>query len=270
MTEHDGYSTITVTRERDGAVEVVSLNRPDRMNGITQTMVDELGHYFGAKATDTTTRVIVLRGEGRAFCAGLDIKEQQAGGDRPVFAEGRVSLSDLPVLIHTAPQVVIALLHGGVSGGGFAMAVAADFRFAGESLKMNDAFARIGMSGCEMGVSFFLPRIVGAPVARELIYTGRYVDAERALAIGLVSGVAPDSELRSAADELIDDLLAVSPFGLRQSKRTLDRCLGIDDLATVVAIEIGAQQACQETGDFAEALRAFVEKRPPVFRPLGS
>jgi enoyl-CoA hydratase len=269
MASDERYSTIRIDRERDGAVEVVSLDRPERMNGITQTMVDELGAYFRAKANDTTTRVIVIRGEGRAFCAGLDIKEQQAGGDRPVFTEGRVSLSDLPVLIHSAPQVVIALLHGGVSGGGFAMALAADFRFAGESLKMNDAFARIGMSGCEMGVSYFLPRIVGVPVARELIYTGRFVDARRALAIGLVSGVAPDAELRAAADPLIDDLLAVSPFGLRQSKRTLDRCLAVDDLATVVAIEIGAQQACQDTGDFAEALRAFVEKRPPVFRPLG-
>jgi enoyl-CoA hydratase/carnithine racemase len=268
MTSDEGYATIRVDRERDGAVEVVSLDRPERLNGITQTMVDELGRYFRTKATDTTTRVIVLRGEGRAFCAGLDIKEQQAGGDRPVFAEGRTSLSDLPVLIHSAPQVVIALLHGGVSGGGFAMALAADFRFAGGSLKMNDAFARIGMSGCEMGVSYFLPRIVGEPVARELIYTGRFVDAARALAIGLVSGIAPDTDLRSAAEPLIDDLLAVSPFGLRQSKRTLDRCLCVDDLATVVAIEIGAQQACQETGDFAEALRAFVEKRPPRFRPL--
>lgn len=261
-----GNTTITVERESD--VEILTLNRPDRMNGITQTMVDELGAYWVAKQTDTSTRVIVMRGAGRAFCAGLDIKAHADGDDRPVFQPGRHSLSDLPVLMRTAPQPIIALLHGGVSGGGFAMAIAADFRFAGESLKMNDAFARIGMSGCEMGVSFHLPRIVGESVARELIYTGRYVDAQRALDIGLVAGVAPDDDLMSSAKPLIDDLLAVSPFGLMQSKRTLNRCLGVDDLETVISIELGAQQECQQTGDFLEAINAFVEKRPPQFKPL--
>jgi enoyl-CoA hydratase len=150
------------------------------------------------------------------------------------------------------------------------MALAADFRFAGNSLKMNDAFARIGMSGCEMGVSYHLPRIVGEAVARELIYTGRYVDAERALAIGLVSAIGDDDNLMQLAQPLIDDLLAVSPFGLLQSKRTLNRCLGVDDLETVISIELGAQHECQQTGDFVEAIQAFVEKRPPRFRGLGN
>ena len=260
------FTTLEV--HRDDSVEFLTLNRPDRMNGITQTMVSELGEYFTAKQTDTTTRVIVMRGAGRAFCAGLDIKAHADGDDRPVFRPGEFSLSDLPVLMRRTPQPIIALLHGGVSGGGFAMALAADFRFAGHSLKMNDAFARIGMSGCEMGVSFHLPRIVGDTVARELIYTGRYVDAQRALDIGLVSGICDDDELLSTAQPLIDDLLAVSPFGLVQSKRTLNRCLDVDDLETVISIELGAQRECQETGDFTEAIAAFVEKRPPVFRPL--
>ena len=148
---------------------------------------------------------------------------------------------------------------------GFAMALAADFRFAGESLKMNDAFARIGMSGCEMGVSYFLPRLVGLPVARELIYTGRFVDAARAVAIGLASASGPDESLAELAQPLIDDLLSVSPTGLRQSKRTLDACQAVDDLETVIDLESRAQSLCQETGDFEEAMRAFLEKRPPRF-----
>ncbi|MDY7103995.1 MAG: enoyl-CoA hydratase-related protein [Actinomycetota bacterium] len=260
------YTTLQV--ERDGEVEVLTLNRPERMNGITGTMVHELAHYWTAKAADASTRVVVMRGAGRAFCAGLDIKEQSADGDRPTFRPGEPTLSDLPPLMRRAPQPIIALLHGGVSGGGFAMALAADFRFAADTLKMNDAFARIGMSGCEMGVSYFLPRLVGVPVARELIYTGRYVDAERALAIGLVSGVASEEKLRDEAQPLIDDLLAVSPTGLRESKRTLNASLGMDDLEAVIDLEIGAQQRCQQTGDFDEAITAFVEKRPPRFRPL--
>jgi len=258
----------TITVERFDEVEILTLNRPERMNGITQTMVRELGEYWTAKQADTSTRVVVMRGAGRGFCAGLDIKAHVEGDDRPVFTAGEFSLSDLPVLMRRAPQPIVALLHGGVSGGGFAMASAADFRFAGHTLKMNEAFARIGMSGCEMGVSFHLPRIVGESVARELIYTGRYVDAARALHIGLVTGVALDDALMDTAQPLIDDLLAVSPFGLIQSKRTLDRCLGVDDLPMVIAIEAEAQQECQQTGDFAEALAAFVEKRPPRFKTL--
>ncbi|MFV0525607.1 MAG: enoyl-CoA hydratase/isomerase family protein [Acidimicrobiales bacterium] len=263
----DEYRTITIDTE--GEVEVLSLNRPERMNGITGTMIGELADYFTAKLTDTDTRLIIMRGNGRAFCAGLDLKERAGGDDHPEFVPGRPSLSDLPVLMRRIPQPIVALLHGGVSGGGFAMALAADFRYAGESLKMNDAFARIGMSGCEMGVSYFLPRLVGLPVARELIYTGRYVDAARALEIGLVSGVAPDEGLRALAQPLIDDLLAVSPTGLWQSKQTLDAALAVDDLATVIQLEISAQRTCQETGDFREAVAAFVEKREPKFRPLG-
>lgn len=258
----------TIDVQRDGEVEILTLNRPERLNGIVQTMVRELGEYWTAKQADTSTRVIVMRGAGRAFCAGLDVKAHAAGHDRPTFTPGEFTLSDLPLLMRQAPQPIIALLHGGVSGGGFAMALAADFRFAGESLKMNDAFARIGMSGCEMGVSYHLPRIVGETVARELIYTGRHIGAERALAVGLVSGVAPDNELIDLAQPLIDDLLAVSPFGLLQSKRTLNRCLDVDNLETVIDIELGAQQSCQQTGDFAEAIAAFVEKRQPRFRPL--
>ncbi|MEZ5226202.1 MAG: enoyl-CoA hydratase/isomerase family protein [Acidimicrobiales bacterium] len=170
------YTTLRI--ERDGSVETLTLDRPERMNGITGTMVHELAHYWQAKMSDVETQVVVMQGAGRAFCAGLDIKEQTADGDRPTFHPGEPTLSDLAPLMRRIPQPIIALLHGGVSGGGFAMALAADFRFAGASLKMNDAFARIGMSGCEMGVSYFLPRLVGLPMARELIYTGRFVDAD--------------------------------------------------------------------------------------------
>jgi len=257
------YRTLLV--EKRGAVEWLTLNRPDRLNTITGTMVDELVHYLQSKLSDLATRVIVMRGAGRAFCAGLDIKERQDGGDTVEFHPGRPQLTDIVPLMRKVPQPIIALLHGATNGGGFAMALAADFRFAGASLKMNDAFARIGMSGCEMGVSYFLPRLVGLPIARELIYTGRFVDAERAVAIGLASAAAPDAALADLAQPLIDDLLSVSPTGLRLSKRTLDAALAIDNIETVIDLESRAQSLCQQTGDFEEAMRAFLEKRPPRF-----
>ncbi len=257
------YETLLV--EKRGPVEWLTLNRPDRLNTITGTMVRELVGYFRSKQADMDTRVIVMRGAGRGFCAGLDIKARQDGADTVEFVPGEPQLTDIVPLMRRAPQPIVALLHGPVNGGGFAMALAADFRFAGESLKMNDAFARIGMSGCEMGVSYFLPRLVGLPVARELIYTGRFVDAARAVAIGLASASGPDETLAELAQPLIDDLLSVSPTGLRQSKRTLDACQAVDDLETVIALESRAQSLCQETGDFEEAMRAFLEKRPPRF-----
>jgi len=257
------YQTLLV--EKRGPVEWLTLNRPERLNTITGTMVHELVSYLQSKCSDIDTRVIVMRGAGRGFCAGLDIKERQDGGDTVEFHAGQPQLTDIVPLMRRIPQPIIALIHGATNGGGFAMALAADFRFAGESLKMNDAFARIGMSGCEMGVSYFLPRLVGLPVARELIYTGRFVDAARAVAIGLASASAPDDDLQALAQPLIDDLLGVSPTGLRQSKRTLDASLAIDNLETVIDLESRAQSLCQDTGDFEEAMKAFLEKRPPRF-----
>ncbi len=255
----------TLLVERRGPVEWLTLNRPERLNTLTGTMVRELVAYFQSKLSDLGTRVIVMRGAGRGFCAGLDIKERQEGGDTVEFVPGQPQLTDIVPLMRRVPQPIVALLHGAVNGGGFAMALAADFRFAGESLKMNDAFARIGLSGCELGVSYFLPRLVGLPVARELIYTGRFVDAARAVAIGLASAKAPDDQLEGLAEPLVDDLLSVSPTGLRLSKRTLDAALAVDSLETVIDLESRAQSLCQETGDFEEAMRAFLEKRPPRF-----
>lgn len=257
------YQTITVRRA--GAVEWLTLNRPDSLNGLTQTLVDELLDYLTAKLDDHATRIIVLRGAGRAFCVGADIKAKLSGNDSIEFPDGAERLFRLVPLMRKIPQPIIALLHGATCGGGMALALGADFRIAGRSLKMNDAFATIGMSGCEMGLSYFLPRLVGLSVARELIYTGRFVDGERALRLGLVSELVDDDALEAAATPLIDDLLAVAPTGLRLSKRTLDACLAVDDLETVIAIETQAQRACQDVGDFDEAMRAFVEKRKPVF-----
>lgn len=257
------YQTLRV--EKRGPVEWLTLNRPERLNTITGTMVNELVGYLKQKLTDMDTRVIVMRGAGRGFCAGLDIKERQDGGDTVEFHPGQPQLTDIPPLMRRIPQPIVALLHGPVNGGGFAMALAADFRFAGDSLKMNDAFARIGMSGCEMGVSYFLPRLIGLPAARELIYTGRFVDAARAVSLGLATASGPDDSLEELAQPLIDDLLSVAPTGLRQSKRTLDAALAVDNLETVIDLESRAQSLCQETGDFQEAMMAFLEKRPPRF-----
>lgn len=260
----NGHKSIII--ERRGAVEWITLNRPDRLNAITAVMADELADHFAALNTDTSVRIVVMRGAGRGFCSGLDIKASTSGGDPDMQGGGIGRLSELVLAMRSCPQPVIALVHGPACGGGFAFALAADVRIAGESARMNDAFALLGVSGCELGLSYFLPRQVGMSVAAELMMTGRFLDADRALRSGLVSEVVPDDELEAAGERLVADMLRVSPQGLRKTKQMLSRLCDLDDLEQVMALELETQLACMEGPDFKEALQAFAEKRPPQFQ----
>jgi enoyl-CoA hydratase/carnithine racemase len=264
--EREGLKTIRV--EREGAVDWLTLNRPERLNTITGTMVRELCGYFDALRNDYGARIVVMRGAGRAFCAGLDIKEH-TGGDRVPEGAGRTKpgyhLFDIVKLMRACPQPIVALVHGPACGGGFAMALAADIRIAGESARMNDAFVTLGRSGCELGLSYFLPRIVGLGVAAELMYTGAFIDAARAKAVGLVSAVAPDNAMESAAAGYINAMLHTAPLGLRMTKQTLNTVLNVNDLNTVIDLEERAQSICGRGPDFEEAMRAFLEKRAPYY-----
>lgn len=268
--EHDGappYRTISV--EREGGVDWLTLDRPDRMNALNDRMVSELWDYFSRRQTDYACRVIVLRGAGTAFCAGLDLKSRADAGEedaKPDAADSRrASLSGLVVLMRSCPQPIVALIQGPACGGGFILALAADIRIAGESARMNVAFIKLGLSGCELGTSYFLPRMVGLSVARELMMTGRFIGAQRALATGLVSEIAADADLKSVADVLIEDLLRTSPAGLRKTKETMEVTLRSDDLQAVMKLEEHTQMICLQGPDFAEAIAAFAEKRPPQF-----
>jgi enoyl-CoA hydratase/carnithine racemase len=159
----------------------------------------------------------------------------------------------------------VALVHGAACGGGFAFALAADIRIAGESARMNAAFIRLGLSACDMGVSYFLPRLVGLSVASELMLTGRFIAAPRALATGLVSEVVPDEQLEAAAQPYLEEMLTTSPMGLRLTKEGLGLAVDAPSLAAAMAIENRNQVLCSRSNDFAEGRRAFLEKRPPVY-----
>ncbi len=260
----------TLRIERDGAVDWLTLNRPDRLNTLTGTMVQELCEYFEGLKSNFAVRIVVMKGAGRAFCAGLDIKEH-LDGDRVPEGAGRTRpgyhLFDIVRLMRACPQPIVALLHGPACGGGFAMALAADIRVAGESVRMNDAFVALGRSGCELGLTYFLPKIVGLGIATELMYTGSFIDDKRALAVGLVSCVVPDAELEKAAAEFVGPMLRTAPLGLRMTKETLNTALKVSDLNAVIDLEERAQQICGRGPDFEEAMRAFLEKRPPRYAP---
>jgi len=261
------YETIRV--EKQERVDWLTLNRPDALNAINTPMVTELRDYFGGLSEDRETRVVVMRGAGRAFCAGLDIKEATAPGRDGPFGRGlgfQGYLAEVYLRMRRCPQPIVALVHGPACGGGFAFALASDIRIAGQSARMNAAFIRIGLSACDMGVSYLLPRLVGTSIASELMLTGRFIHAERALATGLVSEVVPDDELADAAASYVDEMLTTSPLGLRLTKEGLTMAVDAGSLEAAMAVENRNQLLCAQHPDAREGMRAFLEKRPPVYR----
>ena len=194
------YENISI--EKRGQVDWLTLNRPESLNAITTPMVTELRDYFGNLIEDRDTRIVVMRGAGRAFCAGLDIKESQARTYEEPYGYGfgfQGYLAEVYIRMRRCPQPIVSLVHGPACGGGFSFVLASDIRIAAENARMNAAFIRIGLSACDMGCSYFLPRLVGTSVASELMLTGRFIHADRGLATNLVSAVAQDGELEPAA-----------------------------------------------------------------------
>lgn len=259
------YETLSI--EKKGAVDWVTLNRPERLNALNSAMVDELLDYFHRLYTDREVRVVVLRGAGTAYCAGLDLKERprsDAPPDVGASLAGQRRISEIVMRMRRAPQPIVSLVHGPACGGGFALALASDIRIAGESMRMNAAFIRIGLSACDIGVSYFLPRLVGTSVASELLLTGRFIHAERALRVGLVSEVVPDDKLAEAAQPTIDDMLDATPLGLKLTKECLNMSVDAGSLEAAIAMEDRNQILASQSGDFRERVAAFLEKRKPA------
>jgi enoyl-CoA hydratase len=254
--------------DKRGAADWVTLNRPDQLNTLNPKLLRELNDYFAALERDYAVRVVVLRGAGRAFCAGLDIKASSGapiGSDADAMLRSQREFSGLVMRMRRCPQPVIGLLQGHAAGGGFSIALGCDVRIAAEGTKMNCAFIKIGLSGCEMGASYHLPRLVGTSVAAELLYTGRFIDAERALRLGLVSDVVPLDRLEAAGQALVDDMLATAPLGLRLTKECFWAAVDGNDLPSAIAMEDRNQVLTVANGDLAEGMRAFLEKRKPNY-----
>jgi enoyl-CoA hydratase len=266
------YETLIV--EKDGPVDWLTLNRPEQLNTLNRKMVDELLDYFGKLYFDRDTRIVVIKGAGRAYSAGLDIKEsaseRHSSDNAPAGPTAGLkhqrSISEIVMRMRRCQQAIISLVHGPACGGGFAMALASDIRIAGESARMNAAFIRIGLSACDIGVSYFLPRLVGVSVASELMMTGRFIDAKRSLAVGLVSEVVPDDQMVEAVKPWLKDMLTTTPIGLRLTKECLNMSVDAPSLESAIAMEDRNQILCSQSADFREGLAAFLEKRPPNYK----
>ncbi len=238
---------ITLDIQRDGAIDWLTLNRPERLNAINDTMNRELWDYFGRLAEDKACRLVIIRGAGRGFCAGLDLKEfsfADVDVDAPPAPDAAPPLTGIVARMRECPQPIVALIHGPACGGGLALALAADIRIAGRSARMNVAFVKLGLSGCELGTSYYLPRTLGSSLAAELMMTGRFLDAERAYTRGLVSAITDDEAMDAYARDLASDMLAVSPIGLRTTKQTMNTAAHLTDVDAVIALEQQAQLEC--------------------------
>ena len=262
------YETLSIRKE--GPVDWLTLNRPDSLNAINPTLSAEMQDYFGRLYTDQSVRVVVIKGAGRAYSAGLDLKHRDNSSDASssgVVAglRSQRAISEIVMKMRRCPQAIISLVHGPACGGGFAFALASDIRIAGESARMNAAFIRIGLSACDIGVSYFLPRLVGVSVASELMLTGRFINAERALRVGLVSEVVPDDKLEEAVRPYLDEMLTTSPLGLRLTKECLNMSVDAGSLEAAIAMEDRNQILAAQTNDFREGISAFLQKRKPEF-----
>lgn len=262
------YEHLKLTQ--DGDVIWAEMNRPDSLNALNRKLVEELRDFFVGLYWRRDVRVVVLSGAGKAFCAGLDLKERSSNEDpmdRSVGAglTGQRQISEIVIAMRRCPQPIIACVDGAAAGGGFALALASDIRIATPRTRMNAAFIRIGLSACDIGVSYFLPRMVGSSVAAEYMLTGRFIDAERGRELGLINKVVEADQMRAEAQGFVDDMLHATPLGLRLTKECLNHAIDAQGLEAAIAMEDRNQILCSRDGDFSEGVAAFLEKRKPVY-----
>lgn len=260
-------TSIKVETAKEG-VALLTLCRPEKLNALSWEMVDELNQALDEISADDRIRVLVITGEGRGFCSGMDIRGEDSLGSGTGVVEtlrNQEQLASIATRLRELPQPAIAAVNGPAAGGGMAIALACDIRICAPAAKFNVAFVRVGVSGCDVGVSHLLPRIVGLGMASELMLTGRQVEAEEAVAIGLANRVGPAERLLEDCYELADEIAANSPFGVRMTKQVLHRNVDAPSLEAAIELENRTQILATRTDDMKEALAAFVERRPPKF-----
>ncbi|MCC6416983.1 MAG: enoyl-CoA hydratase/isomerase family protein [Gemmataceae bacterium] len=259
--------------ERQGPIGIATLNRPERLNAIDADMLRALRAFFDERHRDYGCRVIIVTGTGRGFCAGLDLKARPSRDWQPgvgavqgvyTFQE---DIADLVVKMRRCPQPIIAAVNGPAAGGGLSIALASDVRIGTEAARFACSFLNLGLSGCDVGSSYHLPKIVGAAHAADMIYTGRLVDAAEAREMGLVTRIVSREELLPAAIAIAGEMTRrSSPLGLRLSKEVLNETITGVSLENALKLENRNQALAGTTADAAEASKAWLERRDPVWQ----
>lgn len=264
----------TLTFEKDGPIGILTLNRPERLNAINHEMLRELRAFWDERHRDYSTRIVIITGAGRGFCAGLDLK---AGSEQGQWQPGvgpvqdaytfQSDIADLVVKMRRAPQPIISAVNGPATGGGLSIAIASDIRIGTENARFACSFLNLGLSGCDVGSSYHLPKIVGAAHAADMIYSGRLVDAAEAKEMGLITKIVePDQLLPTALSIAKGIVTRSSPLGLRLSKEVLNETVTGISLENALKLENRNQILASQTADAREARQAWFEKRDPQWK----
>src|ERR1700730_17226438 len=278
-------SAIDVERLDDGAIVVLTINRPHRRNALDGQTLAELHRLLDTLNGDPAVRAVVLTGAGSAFCAGADIKAQpgdlidaaatpQTSLQTAATSTVAITFSAQELMasafekIHRLRVPVIAAVNGFALGGGFALALACDIRYATESATFGAVFIRHGVSACDMGTSYYLPRLVGASRAAELMLTGRVFDAAEAVAIGLVLEVVDEANLLDTAVDKAREIARNSPLAVWMTKETMWQTIDSPSLRHALDLENRTQVMCTGTGDLANSFVAFRDDGTPQWTPL--
>ena len=247
-------------------VRVIRLNRPERLNALNYELVSDLHDALDRVAADDDCRVAVLTGAGRGFCAGLDLKDWGAPPEpgthphRHVGISGQGYMSNLTQHIRATPQIVIAAVNGPAYGGGFGLCLACDLRVAGEGASFCSAFIRTGLTGTDIGVTYFLPRLIGAARAFDLFVTGRTIDATEAERYGIVSQLFADDQLEREALALAEQIATYTKYGLRNTKEVMWHNLDTTNMAAAIALENRNQEIGAHTPEVLEYMESYRKK----------
>jgi enoyl-CoA hydratase len=255
-------STVAIERVGD-AIRVIRLDRPDRLNAISFELVADLHDALDEVAADDSCKVAVLTGAGRGFCAGLDLRDfgtPPAAGEHahaPAGTTGQSFMANLTQHIRATPQIVVAAVNGPAFGGGLSLALACDLRIAARSATFCSAFIKTGLTGTDIGVTYLLPRLIGASRAFDLIVTGRTVDADTAEHLGIVSQVFDDDGFLDAALAMAEGIAAYTGIGLRMTKEVMWANLDTPNMAACIALENRNQEIAGKSSEVQEYMRAY-------------
>lgn len=252
-----------ITYNCKNGIATITLNRPESLNALSLSMALEITRALEQARADDDCKVVVITGAGRAFCAGGDIKAMQKGmttveGRNYVMEAGRVILA-----MRDLEKPIIAAVNGYAMGAGFNLALAADLIIAVKEAKFGQVFVQVGLA-IDAGGSYFLPRAVGLARAKELVFTGRIIDAGEALNMGLINKVIEKENLEEEVFDLATRLAQGPTQALGLAKMLINNGLKAD-LETALTNEAFVQSICMQTADHREGLAAFLEKRAPKF-----
>lgn len=259
----------------DNRVAVVTLNRPERLNALGPTLVAEATAAFRSLDRDHRAAAVVLTGAGRGFCSGADLSgeadfapDSESRGPVGRVHRAQEHIVELMLSVHECEKPVVCAAHGAAVGGGLALALASDLRVATPTTRFASQFIKVGLSSCDIGTSYFLPRLVGPTRAAELMLTGRPFSGEEADRFGMLNALVPEGEHVAAAVELAEQIAENSEFGIWMTKRGLWANVDAPSLRHAVELENRTQVLGTFTGNMAEAVAAFQQKRPPAFGPF--